>query len=96
MKESKFVEKYDWRGSTFNRIPEWHCLDIIGRDIKILEMPGRRNDNGDATSSNLRQLYPNGCGWLTHCVNTAPYETLLRMNGIKPEEVGWEELCFAS
>jgi hypothetical protein len=90
LKEIDFVARYDWRSSHSRRLPELHCQDICGPDLHILDLPGRRNDKGDLTTDNLAMLYPAGCAWLTHCVDTSPYAALLRLNGIDPTEIGWE------
>jgi hypothetical protein len=81
LQESRFIERYCWLNMTPTMIPEWHCKDICGTDLHTLPLRGRRNDNGAVTAENLSRLYPTGCDWITHCVNTEPYRTFLDMNG---------------
>ena len=89
LQESGFIERYDWAhppaagAMAITETPEARFEQIVADDLFILPFRGCRNDFGQVTRSNIRDKFPFGCDYLTHCRDAGLYERFLEVNGIR-------------
>lgn len=88
LKESKFIERYDWPSRTIGttdatNIPEVAFEKLLEDVLFTLPLRGIRNDFDRITANNLAFSFPYGLDFLTHCKDFAIYERFLEMKGIK-------------
>lgn len=83
--DANLAGRYDWRNSTLAELPERKVERLVGDRLFLLPLRGCRNDMDVVTSSNLTQLFPFGCDYITHCADFAVYRAFLRMNGLPDE-----------
>lgn len=76
------VEDYDWRGSTLEELPERKVERILLGELLTLPLRGCRNDRGLVTAQNIRQVFPFGVDYLTHCADYGVYVEFLKVNKI--------------
>jgi hypothetical protein len=81
-----FIARYDWPSFQPSKripmptLPEQRIRDILGADLAILDLPGRRNEGDTAIGvSEVGSLI-----WLTHCGDRAIYEAFMKAHGFEP------------
>lgn len=78
----RLIEKYDWENSPIMPYAETRIAEIFANDLWCLPCVGCRNDLGHITAQNMKQKFPAGIDWITHCEDVAVYREFLRMNGL--------------
>lgn len=58
LKETKFIERYDWPNAPFFPIPEWRLEHLTADDLFVLPYRGMRNDHGQLNVSNIGSFCP--------------------------------------
>jgi hypothetical protein len=81
MRESRFVEKYDWPNPS-SVLPERRCETIWADDLFTLPLRGVRNDFGQVTHENWRHAFPYGIDYLTHCRDQTLYTRFMQEKGV--------------
>lgn len=81
LKESRFVERYDWEHFA-GILPELHFEKIAGDDLWLLPLRGLRNDQNQITWQNFSTVMSYGFDTLTHCSDFSLYAKFLKRNGI--------------
>lgn len=64
LRESKFVEKYDWKARTPAPTPEKVVRALLGDSLVMASWKGMRGDKGQITHKNVDKL---DLDWITHC-----------------------------
>lgn len=78
----RFIDNYDWRG-VYTETSERRFEKMLEHELFTLPLRGCRNDHGLLTRTNIRQRFPHGIDYLTHCRDYGMYERLLDVNGVK-------------
>lgn len=85
LKDSKFIERYDWKHSPKWPLVEMRLERMFGDDLFFLNLRGFRNENNMLNVANLSNHFPYGnCQWLTHAADPNLYVRMLELNGIYP------------
>lgn len=85
LKDINFVDQYDWpnrRKEGNESLPERVCEHIFQDELFILPFRGIVNDRHQVTRANLKEAFPFGCDWITHCKDFGVYEEFMRLNGV--------------
>jgi hypothetical protein len=83
VKESRFIERYDWEHSPKWPIPEWRIANLVDSDLWILPIHGWRNHENQMNIANIAQLFPyKPCSFLTQCRDFSLYYRFLDINQI--------------
>lgn len=83
VKESKFIERYDWANAPAWPIPEWRIESLLGDDLWLLPIRGMRNSLGNVNAANLHQFFPYGPpDYLTHITDFTLAYKFLELNQI--------------
>jgi len=87
LKESRFVERYDWENRTRSadpmEIPEMVCERLFKDELFVLPIRTFRDDLNRLTVNNIEHFFPYGIDALTHVRDFAVYERFLAMKGIE-------------
>jgi hypothetical protein len=62
LRETRFVERYDWPNRTLDPSPEQHVRKLCGDALWLVNWRGARNDTGLITLDNVGEW-----DWITHC-----------------------------
>lgn len=85
LRESKFVERYDWQNQTGMPIPEIKIEQLLGDEFFTLPIRGMRNEFGQVTRQHIASGFPYGIDYITHCYKDFEiYRDLMKRNGIEP------------
>lgn len=71
LRQSGFVELYDWTRSPGQPSPEVVVCRLLGNDLNIAPWKGRRNDTGEITPENMDGFE---LDWITHCKDQKIYQ----------------------
>lgn len=82
-RDTRLVERYDWQNPPADRLPEHRIEALLGDDLYLLPLRGRRCDGG-LRPGYMALTFPFGCDWLTHA-SVACYRKFLEMNGVADE-----------
>jgi hypothetical protein len=83
LRETKFVERYDWRSQTGLPIPEVVFEKLAGDDFFTLPIRGVRNDFHQVNRNNVVSGFPYGLDYITHCYKDfETYRALMKRNGV--------------
>lgn len=86
LRDSKFVERYDWPNRTRSanpmEIPEVVFEKLMADDLFTLPIRTFRDDRNILTAHNIEHLFPYGLDALTH-TKYEVYERFLELKGIK-------------
>lgn len=87
LRQSKFVEHYDWpnrtRTSDPAEIPEMVCERLFGDELFLLPIRAFRDTGGVLTVNNVEHAFPYGCDALTHVRDFRVYQKFVAMKGIE-------------
>jgi len=78
---TRLAERYDWRSSVIEDMPERKVERLAGDDLWVLPMRGARNDQEVLTPQNIKAMSPYGLDWITHA-DFATIRAFLAMNGL--------------
>ncbi len=85
LRDTKFIEKYDWENTPRWPLVETRLEKIFGDDLFFLGIHGFRNEHNQLNIANIANNFPYGpCQWLTHCADMNLYVRMLELNGIYP------------
>lgn len=84
LRETKFIERYDWENAPPWPIPEWRIQTLVDDVFFILPLHGMRNDHNQLNVANLANHFPyRPPSWLTHCVSHDLFYRFLDLNKIE-------------
>ena len=75
LRDTNFVDRYDWSSIVWGDWPEWRLPKVVGDGLHMLSLNGRRAEDGAVTEENAGEL-----DWITHSVRPI-YEAFLRKHG---------------
>ena len=85
LKETKFIERYDWEHSAPWPLVEMRLEKMFGDDLFFLNYRGFRNESNQLNIANLANNFPyERCCWLTHCADLNLYARMLELWGVYP------------
>jgi hypothetical protein len=83
LKESKFIERYDWEHAPKWPIPEWRIQHLTQDDFFVLPIHGMRNTQNTINQATITAAFPyQPVSWLTHCADFGLYYRMLDLNRI--------------
>jgi SAM-dependent methyltransferase len=86
LRDSSFIEKYDWQKRTAAPTPEKVIAGILGRDLSYQHWKGLRGDKNQITVDTLESL---DLDWITHCWdNDDVYNKFVELNMPKVTDKG--------
>lgn len=77
-----FIRRYDWQNAKPYPFPEVRFEELLP-DIFTIPLRGCRNDWHAVTAENIRQAFPMGCDYITHCRDPQVYQAFLHINGLE-------------
>lgn len=87
LRESRFVERYDWQNRTRSadplEIPEMVCERLLEDVLFTLPLRTYRDDTNRLSVNNLAHMFPYGLDALTHVRDMAVYHRFIEMKGIQ-------------
>lgn len=84
LRETKFVERYDWQSQAGLPIPEVKIEQLCGDEFFTLPIRGLRNDFHQIQRSHITSAFPYGIDYITHCYRDfGIYSELMKRNGIE-------------
>lgn len=86
LRESKFIERYNWQNAPKWPIPEWRIQHMVEPEFFLLPVHGGRNEDNRLNLTNITNFYPYAPPvFLTHCNDFSLYYRLLDLNRINLE-----------
>lgn len=84
VKDSKFIERYDWEHAPKWPIPEFRVQSLVQDEVFVLPIRGYRNSMNNLNAANYKSVQPYfPFSFLTHCQDFGLYYQFLDMNGIR-------------
>jgi hypothetical protein len=85
LKDTKFIERYDWKNTPKWPLVEMRLEKMFGDDLFLLNIQGFRNESNQLNVANIANNFPYGvCRWLTHCADPNLYVRMLELNNVYP------------
>ena len=83
LRETNFMERYDWPRQTGLPIPEIKIEQLCGDEFFTLPIRGLRNDFHQVTRAHMTSAFPYGIDYITHCYKDfGIYAELMKRNGV--------------